>query len=111
MDTNEEHYILFVEYINTNNIVDFCNNLKIYVKEYNVDILYYIDNSIHHIIFNVKDFDKINTYQDLLQEYIDTLVKDIISHTEIHHKIKTEYIMDYIKTKMIEYEKIYIKTN
>ena len=103
MELTDSNYILYVSYDKNKNLIDFCQSIKVNINPYDGNVKNLI--KIHYVIFNESNYDKMEIYRNLISDYINNLVNDIISHTEIHNSIKNSYIMDYIRTKMIEYEK------
>ena len=103
MELENTKYILYVSYVRNKNLIDFCQSLQVKIKNCDHDDKNLI--KIHSVIFDENNYDKMEIYRNLISEYIATLIKDIINHTEIHSSLKNSYIMDYIRMKMIEYEK------
>ena len=94
-------YILYVEAnYEYKNIEDFCRSINVKIKEVDVDLLYYLNNSFYYIIFDKKYLIKNINFKKDLSDFIELLTDDIINHSEIHNMIDNVDIQKYILTKI-----------
>jgi hypothetical protein len=60
-------------------------------------------------IFNNNEYDKYENMRILLEEFIETLIYDILNHIEIHNILTINYIIEYLQKQIHIYEKNIIK--